>query len=226
MWEGAGLEGQVLIAVGFFSLQLEAFVSPRNAWFFFSYCFALFVSWMFWPAAKVMNCGALSYNLTHHERRWKVWGSSCGNMKLQTSVQQIWHSWCRTWMDEYQHQGRSLQKPLATAWERSAAAGIQRAAFHFCLQQHVGETCAIALLFMPPSDLPKVNYRKLPVNPKMQWISIRSSSSTLKINPGVWGDEGTSLVPPQPFREQISVSTRVKPSPFPPAQRGDPEDQL
>lgn len=107
-----------------------------------------------------------------------------------------------------------LQKPLATARERSAAEGIKYAAFHFRLQKHVGETCAIALLFMPPSHLPKADYRKLPVNPKMQWLFIKSSTSTLKINPVVWGVEGISLVLPQMFHKQISVSTNHHLSPL------------
>lgn len=106
-----------------------------------------------------------------------------------------------------------LQKPLATARERSAAERIKYAAFHFWLQKHIGETCAIALLCMSPSHLPKADYRQLPLNPKMQWLSIKSSTSTLKINPVVWGDEGISLVLPQLLHEQISVSTNHHLSP-------------
>lgn len=89
-------------------------------------------------------------------------GSSCGNMKLQTSSSTKLMRWCRTWTGEYQHQGWSLQKPLATACERSAAEGIQYAAFHVWLQKHVGETVPSLFLFIPLSHLPKADYRKLP----------------------------------------------------------------
>lgn len=46
------------------------------------------------------------------------------------------------------------------------------------LQKHVGETCAIDL-FTLPSDLPKVDYRKLPVNPKMQSQNTRLEGAPL-----------------------------------------------
>lgn len=191
MWEGAGLKGQALVAVGFFTLQLEAFFSPRNAWFSFSYCFALIVSWMFWPSVKVLNCGALPYNLRHHEGKRQIWGHPVGTRNCRLPVWQNRCSWCRTAVDKEQHPGWSLQKLLC---ESSAAEGIQYAAFPFWLQMHISETCAIALLFMPPSDVPKADYRKLPVNQKIQRTSLETSSSTLKINPGVWGDKEISLV--------------------------------
>lgn len=217
MWEGAGLEGQVLVAVGFFTLQLEAFFSPRNAWLSFSYCFALIVLWMFWPAVKVPNCGALPYNLRQHESKQQIWGHLVGTWNCKLPIWQNGCSWCRTRMDKYQHPGWSLEKLLC---ERSAAEGIQYAAFPFWLQTHVSETCAIALLFMPPSDLPKADYRKLPVNLKMQRTSLGTSSSALKINPGVWGDKDISLVMPELLHEQVFVSTNIKPSPFTSTQRG------
>lgn len=106
------IEGQVLVTVGFFTSQLEAFFSPRNVRFFFSYCFALLVSWMFWPAAKVLNnCGALSYNLSHHERKRQVQGHLVGTRNCRLPVRQNWCSWCKTWTDEYRHEGWRLQEP-------------------------------------------------------------------------------------------------------------------
>lgn len=66
--------GQVLGAVGFFPLQLKAFVSSRNAPFPLSYCFALFCECF----GRQQDCRALSYNLSHHERKWKVWGHLVG----------------------------------------------------------------------------------------------------------------------------------------------------
>lgn len=112
---------------------------------------------------------------------------------------------------------------MATACKRSAAEGIQYAAFHFWLQMHVGKTCAIALLFMSPSDLPRADYRKLPANPKMQRISIRSSS-LLPLKLIQWYDE--MRAPVESCHNCVmnrSVSTRTKL--LTPTQRGDPEDQ-
>lgn len=115
MWEGAGLEGQVLVAVGFFTLQLEAFFSPRNAWLPFSYCFALIVSWMFWPAVKVPNCGALPCNF---EAPWKQRAnmeSSCGNMKLQTSSWTEWMQLMQNWGGQVA--ASRLEPAEAAVWE-------------------------------------------------------------------------------------------------------------
>lgn len=83
-------------------------------------------------------------------------GSSCGNVKLQTSSLTKRMQLMQTGMDKYQHPGWSLQKLLC---EGSAAEGIQYAPFPCWLQTHVSETCAIALLFVPPSDLPKADYK-------------------------------------------------------------------
>lgn len=221
MWEGAGLKGQVLVAVGFFTLQLEAFFSPRNAWLSFSNCFALIVSWMFWLAVKAPNCGALPYNLRHHESKWQIWGHPVGIRNCRLPVGQNGGSWCRTGMDKQQHPGWSVQKLLC---ERSAAAGVQHSAFPFWL--HVSETCATACLFMLPSDLPRADYRKLPVNLKMQRTCLGTSSSALKINPGVWGDKDISLVLPELLHKQIFVSTTSNHH-LSPLHRGvDPEDQV
>lgn len=157
-WQGCGKvqdwRGKFWLLRAFSLCNLKLF----SAWLSFSSCFALIVSWMFWPAVKVPNCGALPYNLKHHESKQQMWGHPVGTRNCRFPVWQSRCSWCRTGMDKQQHPGWSVQKLLC---ERSAAEGIQYAAFPFWLQTRVSETCATALLFMPPSDLPKALYRKL-----------------------------------------------------------------
>lgn len=172
-------------------------------------------------SSKSAECGALPYNLRHHGSKWPIWGDPVGTWNCRLPVWQNGCSWCRTGVDKEQHPGWSLQKLLC---ERSAAEGIQYAAFPFWL--HISETCAIALLFMPPSDLPKADYRKLPVNLKMHRTSLGTSSSALKINPGVWGDKDISLILQNCFTNR-SLFPQTSNHHLSPLHRGlDPEDQV
>lgn len=213
MWEGAGLEGQVLVAAGFFTLQLEAFFSLALLQLLL--CFNCLMNVLASSKSAELWSPSLQF-----EAPWKQTanvGSPCGNTKLQisslTEQMQLMQNW----------DGQAAASRLECA-EAAVREICSRRNSICCFSLLVADTCKWNLChcssFYASIWSSKSTLQKADINLKMQRTSLGTSSSALKINPGVWGDKDISLVLPELLHEQIFVSTNIKPSPFTPTQRG------
>lgn len=178
MWEGAGLRGKFWLLWAFSLCNLKLFPAPET--FSFSSAIAL-VYWSHKCFGRQRKCW------TTVEPFPTIWATMKGNGKYRvilwkhaiadfqfdkTDAADANHGQTSSSMKAGDH--RSLGRCVQEICSRRNSICCPS----FWLQKHVGETCAIDL-FTLPSDLLKVDYRKLPVNPKMQSENTRLEGAPL-----------------------------------------------